>query len=145
MSDASPEVGDGTRPLDAAASLPSRPAAGAEPQAQAAQGASGSSPQAAESAIGGAAGDAQPEEATESAEDDDEDGDKEEDDDEEEDDEEDDDEDDEESEEPRLKYTRLTQHLGAVYKNGDATSSFLVAGDKMARPPRPFRLLSSLR
>ena len=33
--------------------------------------------------------------------------------------------------EPRLKYARLTPHLGAVYRNGDATSAFLVAGDKM--------------
>ena len=44
---------------------------------------------------------------------------------------EDDDEEDDEDEEPRLKYARLTQHLGGVYRNGDATSSFLVAGDKM--------------
>ncbi|KAI1744859.1 hypothetical protein F4680DRAFT_443338 [Xylaria scruposa] len=51
-------------------------------------------------------------------------GEKEDDDDEEEDDEEDDD-------EPRLKYARLTQHLGTVYRNGDSTSAFLVAGDKM--------------
>lgn len=42
-------------------------------------------------------------------------------------------EDEEESddEEPRLKYAYLTKHLGSVYRNGDATSSFLVAGDKM--------------
>ncbi len=32
---------------------------------------------------------------------------------------------------PKLKYARLTQHLGGVYRNGDATSSFLVGGDKM--------------
>lgn len=38
---------------------------------------------------------------------------------------------DEEDEEPRLKYAYLTKHLGSVYRNGDATSSFLVAGDKM--------------
>ncbi|KAI9041233.1 CLH domain-containing protein [Aspergillus affinis] len=38
---------------------------------------------------------------------------------------------DEEEEEPRLKYTYMTKHLGAVYRNGDATSSFLAAGDKM--------------
>lgn len=44
--------------------------------------------------------------------------------------EEEDDEEDED-EEPRLKYARLTQHLSGVYKNADATSSFLVAGDKM--------------
>ncbi|KAL2016607.1 hypothetical protein VTK56DRAFT_3264 [Thermocarpiscus australiensis] len=43
----------------------------------------------------------------------------------------DDEEEDEEDEEPRLKYARLTQHLGPVYRNGDATSAFLVAGDKM--------------
>lgn len=41
------------------------------------------------------------------------------------------DDDDDDDEEPRLKYARLTQHLGGVYKNADATSSFLVAGDKM--------------
>lgn len=34
-------------------------------------------------------------------------------------------------EEPRLKYAYLTKHLGSVYRNGDATSTFLVAGDKM--------------
>jgi hypothetical protein len=49
----------------------------------------------------------------------------------EEDEDEDDEEDDEEDEEPLLKYARLTQHLSAVYRNGDATSAFLVAGDKM--------------
>lgn len=54
----------------------------------------------------------------------------EEDEEDEEDDEEDEDDDDEE---PRLKYARLTQHLGGVYRNGDATSAFLVAGDKMVR------------
>ncbi|KAF3360742.1 hypothetical protein VdG1_01055 [Verticillium dahliae VDG1] len=58
--------------------------------------------------------------------------DEDEDEDEEEDEDEDDEEDeDEEDEEPRLKYARLTQHLGPVYRNGDATSAFLVAGDKM--------------
>ncbi|KAE8358247.1 hypothetical protein BDV27DRAFT_71736 [Aspergillus caelatus] len=40
-------------------------------------------------------------------------------------------EDDEDEEEPHLKYAYLTKHLGAVYRNGDATSSFLAAGDKM--------------
>lgn len=40
-------------------------------------------------------------------------------------------EDDEEEDEPKLKYARLTGHLGAVYRNGDATSTFLVTGDKM--------------
>ena len=38
---------------------------------------------------------------------------------------------DDEDEEPRLKYAYLTKHLGSAYRNGDATSSFLVAGDKM--------------
>ena len=37
----------------------------------------------------------------------------------------------EEDEEPRLKYASLTKNLTPVYRNGDATSSFLVAGDKM--------------
>lgn len=41
------------------------------------------------------------------------------------------DDDDEPEDEPKLKYARLTSHLGPVYRNGDATSTFLVAGDKM--------------
>jgi hypothetical protein len=41
------------------------------------------------------------------------------------------DEEDVEDDEPKLKYARLTGHLGPVYRNGDATSAFLVAGDKM--------------
>ena len=36
-----------------------------------------------------------------------------------------------EDEEPRLKYASLTKHLKPVYRNGDATSAILVAGDKM--------------
>lgn len=44
--------------------------------------------------------------------------------------EEDDDEEDEEDE-PRLNYTSLTKYLRTLYRNGDATSAFLVAGDKM--------------
>ena len=40
---------------------------------------------------------------------------------------------DEEDEEPKLKYASLTKHLKPVYRNGDATSTFLVAGDKMVR------------
>lgn len=47
------------------------------------------------------------------------------------DDDDDDDDEDDEDEEPRLKYARLTPHLAAVYRNGDATSALLVAGDKM--------------
>lgn len=38
---------------------------------------------------------------------------------------------DEEDEEPRLEYTSVTKKLSPVYRNGDATSAFLVAGDKM--------------
>jgi len=45
--------------------------------------------------------------------------------------EEEEDDDEGEEEEPKLKYARLTSHLVPVYRNGDATSSFLVAGDKM--------------
>ncbi|KAH8886959.1 hypothetical protein GQ53DRAFT_726866 [Thozetella sp. PMI_491] len=45
--------------------------------------------------------------------------------------EDDDEEEDGADDEPKLKYARLTHHLGAVYRNGDATSSFVVAGDKM--------------
>ncbi|EGU77993.1 hypothetical protein FOPG_12724 [Fusarium oxysporum f. sp. conglutinans race 2 54008] len=66
----------------------------------------------------------------EEEEEDDNDDDEADDDDEDDEDDEDDDED-EEDEEPRLKYARLTQHLNGVYRNGDATSAFLVAGDKM--------------
>ena len=36
-------------------------------------------------------------------------------------------------EEPKLKYSRLTRDLGPVYRNGDATATFMVAGDKMVR------------
>ena len=43
----------------------------------------------------------------------------------------DEDEDEEEDDEPKLKYARLTGSLGPVYRNGDATSAFMVAGDKM--------------
>ena len=41
------------------------------------------------------------------------------------------DEQDEEDEEPRLKYATLTRNVSPLYRNGDATSTFLVAGDKM--------------
>ncbi|KAJ9651013.1 Vacuolar protein sorting-associated protein 41 [Neophaeococcomyces mojaviensis] len=56
------------------------------------------------------------------------DGEKEEDHDDDDDDEE---EEEEEEEEPRLKYAPLTKNLGMVYRNGDATSTFMVSGDKM--------------
>ncbi len=36
-----------------------------------------------------------------------------------------------EPDEPILKYVRLTDSLSGVYRNGDATSASLVAGDKM--------------
>lgn len=49
----------------------------------------------------------------------------------------DDDDEEDEDEEPLLRYARLTQHLSGVYRNGDATSSFLVAGDKMVKPTTP--------
>lgn len=58
--------------------------------------------------------------------------DEEEEDDDEEDDADDDDDDDEvDEEEPILKYARVTERLGGVYRAGDATSSSLVLGDKM--------------
>ncbi|KAK3630822.1 Vacuolar protein sorting-associated protein 41 [Elasticomyces elasticus] len=41
------------------------------------------------------------------------------------------DEDDEEDEEPKLKYAKLTGSLPGVYRNGDSTSAFALAGDKM--------------
>lgn len=46
-------------------------------------------------------------------------------------DEDDDEDEDDEDEEPRLKYAKLTGSLATVYRNGDATSSSLLAGDKM--------------
>ncbi|KAI4109000.1 MAG: hypothetical protein L6R37_000718 [Teloschistes peruensis] len=45
--------------------------------------------------------------------------------------EEDQEEEEEEDEEPRLKYASVTKHMKPVYRNGDATSAFLVGGDKM--------------
>lgn len=48
---------------------------------------------------------------------------------------------DEEDDEPNLKYARLTPHLGPVYKNGDATNAFRVAGDKMVWMPRPLAII----
>lgn len=104
----------------AAASASSAPTASSPPQAAEDQTSSGH----AERIRGGA-------EPSETTEDDgqSEEGESEEEDEEEESEESEDDDDDDE--EPRLKYARLTQHLGGVYKNADATSSFLVAGDKM--------------
>ncbi|KEF62546.1 uncharacterized protein A1O9_00519 [Exophiala aquamarina CBS 119918] len=55
-----------------------------------------------------------------------------------------------EEEEPKLKYANLTRNLSPLYRNGDATSAFLVAGDKMASLCASFlvkqgRLLTPLR
>jgi hypothetical protein len=36
-----------------------------------------------------------------------------------------------------LKYSRLTSNLLPLYRNGDATSTFMVAGDKMVPPWLP--------
>ncbi|KAL9095492.1 MAG: hypothetical protein Q9165_002363 [Trypethelium subeluteriae] len=44
---------------------------------------------------------------------------------------EDDEDDDDGEDEPKLKYNRLTGNLGTIYRNGDATSAFLVSGHKM--------------
>lgn len=55
------------------------------------------------------------------------------DDDDEDEDEDDDDEEEEEDEEPRFKYARLTQNMSGLYRNGDATSAFIVGGNKMVR------------
>lgn len=55
----------------------------------------------------------------------------------------DDDDDDDEEEEPRLKYANLTRNLSPLYRNGDATSTFLVAGDKMASPSNGFPIMRS--
>lgn len=67
--------------------------------------------------------------------------DNEEEDDQDEDDDEEEDEDEDEDEEPSLKISKLTPHLNSVYRNGDATSAFLVAGDKMVSfHPIPLRI-----
>jgi len=50
------------------------------------------------------------------------------------------DESDEEDEEPKLKYAYLSKHLSSVYRNGDATSTFLVAGDKMVDCSSPLKI-----
>jgi vacuolar protein sorting-associated protein 41 len=39
----------------------------------------------------------------------------------------------EDEEEPRLKYATVTKRLSSLFRNGDAVSAFLVAGDKMVR------------
>jgi hypothetical protein len=36
-----------------------------------------------------------------------------------------------EDDEPKLKYHRLTPSLSSLYRGGDATSAFIVSGDKM--------------
>jgi vacuolar protein sorting-associated protein 41 len=42
-----------------------------------------------------------------------------------------DEEDGDEDEEPHLKYVYLTRHMPSIYRGGDATSSFIAAGDKL--------------
>ena len=37
----------------------------------------------------------------------------------------------EEDDEPQLKYASLTKSQASIYRNGDATSAFMVTGDKM--------------
>lgn len=54
--------------------------------------------------------------------------------------EEDEEEDEDEDEEPRLKYASLTKSITPLYRNGDATSAFLVAGDVMVRPAARYRM-----
>ncbi|XWW92556.1 hypothetical protein V2A60_000481 [Cordyceps javanica] len=71
------------------------------------------------------------EDENESENDDDDDNDEEDEDEDADEEDDDDDDDDDEDDEPSLKISRLTPHLNAVYRNGDATSAFLVAGDKM--------------
>lgn len=44
----------------------------------------------------------------------------------------DEDEGEDEEEEPHLKYATLTKSVSPLYRNGDATSTFMVTGDKMA-------------
>ena len=77
------------------------------------------------------------EDGGEEEEEEEEEGEEEEDEDEEDDNDDDDDDDDEEDEEPKFKYARLTPHLSSVYRNGNSTSSFLVAGDKMVGAASP--------
>ena len=53
---------------------------------------------------------------------------------------EDDEDEDDEDEEPKLKYASLTKGQAAIYRNKDATSAFLVGGDKMVRILQPIKL-----
>lgn len=68
----------------------------------------------------------------------DEDEEEEEEEEEEDDEEEEEDDDEDEDEEPRLKYARLTQNMSGLYRNGDATSTFVVGGNKMVRNASSF-------
>ncbi len=148
MTESSPQPGDNeTQDATTEGKLITEPApdpataATTPPQAghvRASSGAGGDSDTASEPAVAGHSGQEEnggdDEEEDEEEGEDDEDGDGDESDGEEEED------DDDEDEEPKLKYARLTQHLGPVYRNGDATSAFLVAGDKMVGIPqtRPY-------
>ena len=56
-------------------------------------------------------------------------------------------EEDEEDEEPRLKYASVSKRLSSLYRNRDAVSAFLVAGDKMVcviAPTEPAHLKTRL-
>lgn len=49
-----------------------------------------------------------------------------------------------EDEEPRLKYAYLTKHITNLYRGGDATSTFLVGGDKMVCYVQHVRMINDL-
>lgn len=140
----SPQHPSSDRPLDGRDSSPNAPGAQASPTGRISPGAATPNSSGDNSKLGEAGsiegGQDKKDDAAEEGDngddndDDDDEGEEEDDgeeDDDEEDDEEDDDDEDDEEEEPYLKYTPLTQHLRGVYRNGDASSAFLVAGDKM--------------
>lgn len=133
MTDPVPDAGDDktNQQADAEAS----PVAESPPAAQASTTESAADEQGIDKPAGGNDGTSEAAETEEpDSDEDEEEEDEEEDDDDDNDDGDDEEEDeDDEDEEPRLKYARLTQNLAGVYKNADATSSFLVAGDKMVR------------
>ena len=52
--------------------------------------------------------------------------------------------DEDEGEEPKLKYSRLTGNLTSIYRNGDSTSAFSIAGDKMVRECNSLIMASSI-
>ncbi len=142
MTESSPQPGDNNEAthdatITQAAPDPTSPATGPDSpaDAHASTAADGSPDAVAQPAVEQASGDAVRDSKGDDGESEGE-GEEEEDNDDDEDEDDESDSDDEEDEEPKLKYARLTPHLGAVYRNGDATSAFLVAGDKMVRIPR---------